>query len=150
MPRMPDQPVLVVDPSTALIEMVAQLLTSAGLTVVSCRSFEESHAYLEANTPLAIVSGVRLGAFNGLHLAALATQRTPGLKAVVYAGSEDAGLRSEALACGAIFLERERLANDLLTLLCPALDGGPGASPSNRLSPGSADARFTAAIVASH
>jgi YesN/AraC family two-component response regulator len=68
-------------------------------------------------TPHAIVTDVRLGAFNGLHLVLLAKERAPATTAIVYSGREDCGLRQEAATSGATYPEKEMLSVGLLAHL---------------------------------
>jgi DNA-binding NtrC family response regulator len=109
--------VLLTENSGSLLAALQELLTGAGHSVVACRSFEEARDYLHEHAPDAIVSGVRLGAFNGLHLLLLAKERAPGVVAIIYSGCEDSAMRTEIVGWGAEFVDRERLAEDLLPVL---------------------------------
>src|SRR4051794_36641536 len=110
--------VLLVDTDETVLTGLAEILGTAGHTVVSCRCFEDGKRYLQTDTPHAIVADVRLGAFNGLHLVLLAKDRAPSTTAVLYSGQEDSGLSGEAAATGATCLEKGTLS----TRLIPHLD----------------------------
>ena len=78
--------VLLVGSDETLLIGLAEMLAAAGHTVVCCRCFEEGKRYLQTDTPHAIVTDVRLGAFNGLHLVLLAKEKEPATTAIVYSG----------------------------------------------------------------
>jgi hypothetical protein len=68
-----------------------------------------------------LVSNVRLGPFNGLHLVHLvATSRLP-IRSVVYGEAQDASLGREAQRAGAFFLYRDHLLKGLPALLTGSL-----------------------------
>jgi DNA-binding NtrC family response regulator len=109
--------VLLVGSDEALLTGLAEMLAASGHTVVSCPCFDEAKRYLQTATPHAIVTDVRLGAFNGLHLVLLAKERAPATTAIVYSGREDCGLRQEAATSGATYPEKEMLSVGLLAHL---------------------------------
>jgi DNA-binding NtrC family response regulator len=109
--------VLLVDPDEAVRTGLGRILAAAGHAVVICRGFEEGRRYLETQIPHAIVTDVRLGAFNGLHLVSLAKQKAPTIAAVVYSGHEDSGIGSDAVMQGATYLDKDTLAAHLISHL---------------------------------
>jgi DNA-binding response OmpR family regulator len=117
--------VLVVDTHEPLLTRLVEILTAAGHHVVSCRCFEDGKRYLQRETPHAIVTELRLGAFNGLHLILLARQKAPDIAAVVYSGSEDSGIRLDAASGGACYLDKETLPGSLLAHLSSRLTAEP-------------------------
>ena len=106
--------VLLVDQDEAVMTALRELLTAAGYTVVPCRCFEEARRYLQIECPNAIVSQLRLGAFNGLHLVSLARRTAPTIAAVVYSGRADSGIGRDASSEGATYLDRETLIANLI------------------------------------
>ena len=109
--------VLVVDDEPALLDAVRYAFERAGLEVVACRSFEDARARILAEDFDALVTDVRLGAFNGLQLAVIARNRLPKLAIVVFSGFDDPVLREEASGLGAAYLVKpvtgERLLQEL-------------------------------------
>jgi DNA-binding response OmpR family regulator len=109
--------VLVVDDEPALLDAVKYAFERAGLEVVACRSFEDARARILDEEFDALVTDVRLGAFNGLQLAVIARNRLPNLAIVVFSGFDDPVLREEASGLGAAYLVKpvtgERLLQEL-------------------------------------
>lgn len=109
--------VLVVDDEPALLDAVRYAFERAGLEVVACRSFEDARTRILSEAFDALVTDVRLGAFNGLQLAVIARNRLPNLAIVVFSGFDDPVLREEASGLGAAYLVKpvtgERLLQEL-------------------------------------
>ena len=109
--------VLIVDDEPALLDAVRYAFERAGLEVVACRSFEDARARILSEDFDALVTDVRLGAFNGLQLAVIARNRLPNLAIVVFSGFDDPVLREEASGLGAAYLVKpvtgERLLEEL-------------------------------------
>ena len=105
---------LLVEDNPALLSGLRELLEGAGLEVVGCGTFQDAKDYLQGHTPTVLVTDVRLGAYNGLHLVLLARQRQSGLPVIVYSSHEDHALREEAQAFGAVYLDKDQLLNDLV------------------------------------
>ena len=109
--------VLVVDDEPALLDAVRYAFERAGLQVVACRSFEDARTRILSEDFDALVTDVRLGAFNGLQLAVIARNRLPNLAIVVFSGFDDPVLREEASGLGAAYLVKpvtgERLLQEL-------------------------------------
>ena len=84
-----------------------------GVTVFST-SFEDAREKLLTGQFDRLITVVRLGRFNGLHLAILARHEFPRMRIVVFSESDDPVLRKEARAVGARYmvkpLERESCA----------------------------------------
>lgn len=109
--------ILVVDDEPSLLDAVRYAFERAGLEVVACRSFEDARARILSEDFDALVTDVRLGAFNGLQLAVIARNRLPNLGIVVFSGFDDPVLREEASGLGAAYLVKpvtgERLLEEL-------------------------------------
>jgi DNA-binding NtrC family response regulator len=130
--------VLLVDQNESVLNRLVEIVTAAGHTAVPCRSFEEGRRYLRRETPHAIVTELRLGAFNGLHLVLLARQNAPEIAAVVYSGHADSGMRSDAVSGGASYLDRDTLLANLMPHLnarLPAMPAGPCTGPDVAVAP---------------
>ena len=105
--------VLLVECDEAQLSLLGEMIATGGYTVVSCHDFGSARRYLQTHTPCAIVTDLRLGPFNGLHLVLLAR----GITVIVYSDKQDAGIRPEAALTGASYLEKETLRSSLLSHL---------------------------------
>ena len=92
-------------------------LQQYGFEVVVFQEFRPARRYLELHSPRALVTDIRLGAFNGLHLVLLAREWTPQTTAFVYSAHDDRATREDAASCGAVYVSLE----DVLPLLVPML-----------------------------
>jgi DNA-binding NtrC family response regulator len=92
---MPDLICLVnADPVT--LRRTAVLLSDAGFSVAALSSFEDAKEELRSLIPALLVADVRLGAFNGLHLAMRSRVSRPGLPVVITHTWPDPVLEMEA------------------------------------------------------
>jgi DNA-binding NtrC family response regulator len=109
--------VLVVDNDEQTLGLIGNWLSDAGYEVVTCSRFEAARQYLAAHPPGALVTNLRLGAYNGLHLALRASWMGTGTAVVVMSTYDDVVLRRDAEACGARFMlkpfDRESLLSEL-------------------------------------
>jgi len=105
---------LLVEDNPALLSGLMELLEGAGLAVVGCRNFQDAREYLQGHTPGVLVTDVRLGAYNGLHLVLLARQRASSMPVIVYSAHDDQALREEAHSFGAVYLQKDQLLTDLV------------------------------------
>jgi DNA-binding response OmpR family regulator len=107
----PRKRVLVVDDDAALLEAVRRGLEAAGITVTACGTFEDGRQALREKTFDALITDVRLGAFNGLQLAVVARTYDPTISVIVFSGFDDPVLREEAeRAGGAYFVKPVHIA----------------------------------------
>ena len=109
--------VMLVEDDAALLSGFSEVLRDHGLDVVGFHSFEAARGYLQRYRPGALVTDVRLGAFNGLHLAILARQLSPDLAVFVYSGYSDPSLQAEVARCGATYAKKD----EILSVLVPQL-----------------------------
>ena len=111
------QRVLVVDDEPSLLDAVKSAFERAGHYVVACRTFEDARSRILSEEFDALVTDVRLGAYNGLQLAVIARDKDPGLGIIVFSGFDDPVLRAQASALDAIYLLKpvtgERLIEEL-------------------------------------
>jgi DNA-binding NtrC family response regulator len=110
--------VLVVAPTARIAATVFAWLTDAGFTPVLTSSFAAAKQQLDDH-PSLLVSEVRLGEYNGLHLALRAQVR--GVPAVLI-GEADPVLQREAVQLGASYLTGLLGGQDLLTAVEPAIE----------------------------
>jgi len=111
------QRILVVDDEPALLDAIKIAFERAGHEVVACRSFEDARTRVLSERFDAIVTDVRLGAFNGLQLGVIARDKDPTLGIIVFSGYDDPVLRAQATDLGATYLVKpvtgERLIEEL-------------------------------------
>src|SRR5262245_60010512 len=106
-----DKCVLVVD---LVPEMRAQLKWALGSDahVTTARSFNEARTRLVSRSWDLLVTNLRLGAYNGLHLVYLGAMTHPDMRSIVYSSLDDAAA-GEIRAAGAFFERSGRIARAL-------------------------------------
>jgi DNA-binding NtrC family response regulator len=114
---MPHQKVLIVDDDPALLEALERSFRDAGEDVVAHDSFEEARKTLRTTSFDALITDVRLGAFNGLQLAVMARDAHPEIRLIVFSGFDDPVLRSDAEHIGAVYLVKPVTSSQLLEIL---------------------------------
>lgn len=87
--------VLAVTPSPDVSRIVVGSLSSAGYDVALATDFTSAKDALDSTPPDLLISEVRLGAYNGLHLAIRASAQTTRTQAIVI-GPPDNVLEDEA------------------------------------------------------
>lgn len=95
--------ILIVDTDTKTLARTAVSLRTAGYDVVTADGFEEGKRLLDSNTPDLLLTAMRLGAFNGLHLVVRGRTLRPTMAAIVVGARADRGLEADALSLGALF-----------------------------------------------
>ncbi|HET7220612.1 MAG TPA: response regulator [Vicinamibacterales bacterium] len=108
---------LIVDDDVGLLEAMQRALRDSLRTVVACDSFEKARQTLKDQTFDALITDVRLGAFNGLQLAVMARDMYPDMRLIVFSGFDDPVLRADAEQIGAAYLVKPVGSSDLLKLL---------------------------------
>jgi two-component system response regulator RegA len=100
-----DRPtVVLVDDDAATLDGLAVWLANEGFSVVACSTFAEARAQITSRPIAALVTDIRLGEFNGLHLMQLARSLQPHARLVVFSGFADPVLEAEAEMAGATWL----------------------------------------------
>lgn len=107
--------VLVVDPNVKTLAAKTRALSDAGYLVTSARSFEAAYRRMRFVLPDLLVTDLRLGANNGVHLVILGHTIDDAMRAIVTDVRDDPGVATDALANGAIYMaspagDRELLA----------------------------------------
>jgi len=113
----PRKRVLVVDDDAALLEAVRRGLEASNIAVTACATFEGARQALRDNTFDALITDVRLGAFNGLQLAVVARTYDPTMSVIVFSGFDDPVLREEAERAGGAYFVKPVHISDLLAHL---------------------------------
>jgi DNA-binding NtrC family response regulator len=113
--------ILVVDDMPEMLGFMADLLGAAGYTVLAASTFEDGSRLAESANPDLIVTDVRLGPYNGIHLAVRQRATHPWRPMIVMSGYADPVIEAEARRQGAHFLEKsvapERLLSDIEQML---------------------------------
>jgi len=114
-----DQPlrVLIVDDDPSLIDVLERGFSEWGLDVVAHTTFEGARDALRSERFDALLTDVRLGAFNGLQLAVVARDTFPDMRIIVFSGFDDPVLHREAEHIGATYLVKPVTADVLKKLL---------------------------------
>lgn len=110
-------PALVVDPDKADSAFLVSTLRSAGLIVTVADGFTSARARLVRRPPAVLVTEIRLGYHNGLHLAHIARWRRRQTILVVTSHHRDPVLTRDAAALGATFVPKPLRPGRLLVTL---------------------------------
>jgi DNA-binding response OmpR family regulator len=92
---------LIVDDDPVLLNTLALLFEEEGYRVRTANTFEHGEFELQRSLPDVLLVDIRLGAFNGLQLTAMADRAIP---TIVMTGHDDATLKHTAHRFGAEFL----------------------------------------------
>ena len=109
--------ILVVDDDIVLLDAIERALREAGEQAIACGSFEEARRVVRDRTLDALITDVRLGAFNGLQLAVMARDIQPDIQIIVFSGFDDPVLRADAERIGATYLVKPVPSSYLLQLI---------------------------------
>jgi DNA-binding NtrC family response regulator len=119
--------VVAADPAVA-IRMVIWL-SSQGHDARLCTGFAEAKPELDKRPPDLLVTELKLGAFNGLHLAIRAKHRQPDVRTLVL-GEQNPFFEEEARRLGAHYrggtLDECSFTNTVRSILGTTSDGGSG------------------------
>jgi DNA-binding NtrC family response regulator len=108
---------LIVDDDVNLLDAMLRSLRESVQKVVACESFEKARQALKDEAFDALITDVRLGAFNGLQLAVMARDMYPDMRLIVFSGFDDPVLRADADQVGAVYLVKPVGSSELLKLL---------------------------------
>jgi DNA-binding response OmpR family regulator len=109
--------ILIVDDDPSLLEALERSFQEAGEDVVAHSSFEQARKALQTTHFDALITDVRLGAFNGLQLAVIGRDTYPNIRLIVFSGFDDPVLRTEAEHVGATYIVKPVTGAKLLEIL---------------------------------
>jgi len=109
--------ILLVDPNTAAQAAAAAALAREDYRVAAVSTLEQAKQQIALDCPDALITAIRLGAFNGLQLVILAKERGRETIAVVMSGYDHSALRKEAMQCGAGYLPKPFTREQVLAAL---------------------------------
>jgi DNA-binding response OmpR family regulator len=96
--------ILLVAPEMKVLRRTEGLLSEAGFLVATAATFEHATVLLASLNPDLLIAEVRLGAFNGLHLAVRCRIDHPLVPVIITHATPDVVLETEARRHGAIFM----------------------------------------------
>ena len=113
---------LVIEPHLTNLLSVLSTLSTLGFDTTVAETFRDAKTSLAAHRPHLLVTDVKLGEFNGLHLVLRSRSLWKDLPAIVTSEADDPVLRDEAHHLGATFVtlptsDRELLAAIIRTVL---------------------------------
>jgi len=113
---------LIVDPDTDSQRAMVELLRAGRYQTLAADSFQRAVHLLESVRPDLLITVVRLGVFNGLHLIVLGRASNPRMAALALDERRDAVLEQEARDAGAIACLRKPCdSHELLRRIAEAL-----------------------------
>jgi len=121
MSELTQRSVLVVDSDPADLSDTARLLTSAGYRVATAAAFDEAKQLLANQSPDLLITGLRLGPYNGLHLILRSRADHPAMAAIVTSRYADPVLEAEAHRHNAGYLLRPLDDGDFLHAISRSL-----------------------------
>lgn len=116
--------VLVVDVDQSDRASTVVLLNSAGYRVVAAASFDEAKHLISIEAPDLLVTGLRLGSYNGIHLILRSRMDHPAMAAIVTSRYADPVLEAEARRLRAEFVVRPVTDTALLDAVGRSLQTG--------------------------
>lgn len=122
--------VVVVDGNARDRTSTVTLLEAAGYRVRSARSFDEAKTLLAAECPDLLITDLRLGQYNGLHLVLRTRNTFPEMAALVTSRVPDPVLEAEALRQRAHFILSPLTATQLLQAVASSL-GNASTKPAS-------------------
>jgi DNA-binding response OmpR family regulator len=87
--------ILILEDDPEIAQIYAKALRGDGNSVTVCAGFIEARERLRDDQPDAVLTDVRVGAYNGLQLALLFRQQSPAGRIVVVTGYDDTVIRKE-------------------------------------------------------
>ena len=113
--------VLIVDDDPLLLDTLALLFEEEGYRVRTANTFEGGELEMQRSLPDVLLVDIRLGAFNGLQLTAMAERAIP---TIVMTGHDDAMLRRTAHRFGAEYMVKPVPAVELFAAVRRQLHAG--------------------------
>jgi two-component system, response regulator RegA len=124
--------VLIVEPSLDELLVLMSRLTTRGFRVTVAETFAQAKPLLLSQPPSVLMTALRLGAYNGLHLVLRAKTIRPEIAALVTCRADDIVLRADAEAMGATFIVTPIAEKDLIAAVLQTISRGQAATPPIR------------------
>ena len=114
--------ILVVSASAEDLLSTGSALRSAGYHVTEASEFHSARRWLENDPPDALITAIKLGAYNGLHLVVRAHGAHPNIACILTNDSPDPVLQAEAEKQHATYLTHPLRRSDLVDAVARALE----------------------------
>jgi ActR/RegA family two-component response regulator len=112
---------LIVEPDAVDVFRLARSIEAAGFRCLSATGFIPARRLIYDERPEIVATNLRLGAFNGIHLAYLAKIQNAATRVMIYAREYDRLLAAEAVAAGAFYERLEFVPASIVNFLRAAL-----------------------------
>jgi CheY-like chemotaxis protein len=123
---------LIVDPHPVHLGVTQRVLAECGFDATVVSTFEDAKRRLSTGAPLVLlITDVRLGPYNGFHLALRARATHPNICIIIADQARDAALEREARGLGATYLVKP-ITPEQLTRLLADMFGPAGAASGSR------------------
>ena len=109
MPESRKTSVLIVDVEPLRLARIERAANNAGLAVSTASSFEAARRQILQRCPEVVVAALRLGEYNGFHLAAVTPHDFQKSAAFVYSEHDEPGAAADAQCLGARFVTDEQV-----------------------------------------
>ena len=116
------QSILVVESSPIHLVETANVLRASGYLVSQVSGFNDANRLLASDPPNLLITGVKLGAYNGLHLIVRAHAKHPEMASILTSDVADSVLEAEAAREHAIYLTRPWHPRDFLRVVTRSLE----------------------------
>jgi DNA-binding NtrC family response regulator len=113
--------VLVVESDPSDLSSTVLLLQQAGYRVTAATAFDEAKQLIASESPDVLITGLRLGPYNGLHLVLRSRADHPEMAAIITTRFSDPVLEAEAQRQQASFLLRPVADSELLNAVTRSL-----------------------------
>jgi DNA-binding NtrC family response regulator len=108
---------LIAEPNSAFASRLVQTAEGAGWSATCHNTFAAARRELTRQTFDALVGNIRLGRFNGIHLAYVAKHQSPSAGVLLYCAAHDPVLARDARSAGAFYEPMETVAKSLQAYL---------------------------------
>jgi DNA-binding NtrC family response regulator len=105
---------LIAEPSQTFRSLLETIIETAGWHVVGRSALEEARKDISERAPSVVVTSLKLGSFNGVHLCYLAKLANPLAVCIVYGEADRA---EEAQRAGAIYVDQQSIREALPEIL---------------------------------
>jgi two-component system response regulator FixJ len=117
--------IALIEDDEAVLRSLSMLLANRGHPVKSYRSAEEFLQAVENNTPLCVVSDIRMPGMSGLELHQHLKRSNPALPVILITGHGDIAMAVDAIRQGAFdFIEKPFDDDQLMTRIQAAIESG--------------------------
>lgn len=114
--------ILLVESDRTLLRRIEALLTGEGHLVAGVSTYHEAKQLIDSVSPDMLIVGVRLDAFNGMHLAVRCRREYPLPPVMIMSPIPDAVVATEARRIGAMFIVNPLENPDFLPRVAAALE----------------------------